>query len=395
MSRRRRSSRARRRSAAAGRNGRTGPRRSEEPRRERAPVPSRSAGPRARARRGGRSAPGAPRRRPSRARAARRAARRSPRRGRRPRRPASPSPRGGPPRPPRGTPPAPPAPRRRARCSTSSVASATATSSRPGSSSRAENSETRSPFSSSSVRLGALRQQRLDERAHLGLGERADERVDDLAADERVHRGDRLGAEGVGDLRVGVDVDLHELDLAVGLGDDASRGSGQASCRGRTTPPTGRRRPARSWTARSRPRRTWRRSRRSRTDTTGGPRRRVAGALASNAMGEDVTGIDVSERLGMARGQRARGDRAVLLRADRRRPLQPHVPRGRRAGLELGASTPAGAPRAPDGARHGSRAHRDRRGRARRRPGPDRRRPVHRRVGERAALLRHGVRRRA
>ena len=39
----------------------------------------------------------------------------------------------------------------------------------------------------------------LDELAHRGLGQRADERVDDLAVDEREDRRDRLDREGLGD----------------------------------------------------------------------------------------------------------------------------------------------------------------------------------------------------
>ena len=75
-------------------------------------------------------------------------------------------------------------------------------------------------------------------------------------------------------------------------------------------------------------------------------------------MGEDVTGIDVPRVSAWLEANVDGRDRAVHLRADRGRSLQPHLPRHRRGRPRLGAAAPARAPRAADRARHGARAHR-------------------------------------
>ena len=325
----------------------------------------------------------------------RRAARRYPRRGRRPRRPAAPSRPGGPPRRPRGT-----AASTAERLVGAALLDELGRRARrrrprdPARAPRAANSDTTSPFSSrrsASVRLG---QQPLDELAHLGLGERADERVDDLAADEGVHRGDRLGAEGVRDLRVGVDVDLHELDLALGLGDDALEDRAERLARPAPLRPQ------------------------VDDDRHGlGPLDRDLGERGVGRVDHAPTlpaaPVDASRRAvastAWARTSRAStsprvsawleanvpgADRAVRLRADRRRPLQPHVPRDRRARAASWALRRPPVhhvlPTAHDMVReHTVIAAVGPAGI----PVPDRRRPVHRRVGERAALLRDGVRR--
>src|SRR4051794_26140546 len=68
------------------------------------------------------------------------------------------------------------------------------------------------------VSLAGRRRQASDELAHRRLGQRPDEAVDDLAVLDGIHGRDRLDLEGLGDLRVAVDVDLGELDGAVRLG---------------------------------------------------------------------------------------------------------------------------------------------------------------------------------
>ena len=77
------------------------------------------------------------------------------------------------------------------------------------------------------IRFAALGHQRfglgghdaVQEALDLGRRERADELVDDLAVLERLHGGDRLDAEGLGEALVGVGVDLDERDLAVAVVD--------------------------------------------------------------------------------------------------------------------------------------------------------------------------------
>ena len=55
----------------------------------------------------------------------------------------------------------------------------------------------------------------LEPLTNLGLGERADEPRDLTAVAERVHGGDTLNAEGRGDVRIRIDVDLRQDPLAV------------------------------------------------------------------------------------------------------------------------------------------------------------------------------------
>ena len=67
--------------------------------------------------------------------------------------------------------------------------------------------------------LGLGGQQPGHELAHRRLGLGADEPVDHLAVAQGVHGRDALHLEGLGGLAVGVDVDLGQHDLAVGLVD--------------------------------------------------------------------------------------------------------------------------------------------------------------------------------
>ena len=91
----------------------------------------------------------------------------------------------------------------------------------------------------------------------LGVG--ADEAVDDGAVPQGVHRGDRLHLERPRDLRVLVDVDLGQHDLARRSRRRPARGSGRAAGTDRTTPPTDRRRPGPAWTGRALRSGRWRR----------------------------------------------------------------------------------------------------------------------------------------
>ena len=68
-------------------------------------------------------------------------------------------------------------------------------------------------------RVGLGRHDPVEEALDLRRRQRADELVDDLAVLERLHGRDRLDAEGLREPRVGVGVDLHELDLPVALVD--------------------------------------------------------------------------------------------------------------------------------------------------------------------------------
>ena len=68
------------------------------------------------------------------------------------------------------------------------------------------------------VRLAGRRRQPLDERGHLGLGQRPDELVHHLAVAQGEDGGDRLHPEGLGDPRVLVHVDLGQLHCPPGVG---------------------------------------------------------------------------------------------------------------------------------------------------------------------------------
>ncbi len=112
-------------------------------------------------------------------------------------------------------------------------------------------------------------------------------------------------------------------------------------------------------------------------------------------------GFRVASTRGHPRGERhgvdgrpsARDQHAADLHLDRRRPLQPHLPGRGRRGAGLGPAPAAAAPRTADGARHVPRAPADARARPGRDPRPGHDRPVHRRSGQRAPLLRDGIRR--
>ena len=108
-----------------------------------------------------------------------------------------------------------------------------------GSSSRARRSGSSAPASapaaasrSASDWAGA---RPLDERPDRGLGLGADELVDHRAVPDGEHGRDRLDLEAGRHRRVLVDVDLDQLDRAVGGRRPPARGSGRASCTARTT----------------------------------------------------------------------------------------------------------------------------------------------------------------
>ena len=72
----------------------------------------------------------------------------------------------------------------------------------------------------------------VEEALDLRRRQRADELVDDLAVLERLDGRDRLDPEGLREARVGVGVDLDELDLAVALGRRPSRSPGPSERHG-------------------------------------------------------------------------------------------------------------------------------------------------------------------
>ena len=90
---------------------------------------------------------------------------------------------------------------------------------------------------------------------------------------------------------------------------------------------------------------------------------------------------------------RGRGRAAVHLRTHRRRSLEPHLPGHRRRRPVVRPPPSSGQPRAPDRPRHEARVHRHQRPRPDRRSRPHHLRAVHRRVGQRRAVLRDVVRR--
>ena len=94
-------------------------------------------------------------------------------------------------------------------------ASGMAASARPGSSSSARRRFGLAARGDQRVGLG--RDDAVEEALDLGRRQRADELVDDLAVLERLHGRDRLDPERLREPRVGVGVDLDELDLAVAL----------------------------------------------------------------------------------------------------------------------------------------------------------------------------------
>ena len=77
------------------------------------------------------------------------------------------------------------------------------------------------PLGHQAVGFAGGRRQPGHELRHRGLRQGADEAVDDLAVAHRIHGGDRLNLERRRYLRVLVDVDLDQLDGAVGRGHDA------------------------------------------------------------------------------------------------------------------------------------------------------------------------------
>ena len=89
---------------------------------------------------------------------------------------------------------------------------ATAASARPGSSSSARRRSASPPARDQRVGLGG--HEPVEEALDLRGRQRADELVDDLAVLERLDRRDALDAERLREARVGVRVDLDELDLA-------------------------------------------------------------------------------------------------------------------------------------------------------------------------------------
>ena len=100
-------------------------------------------------------------------------------------------------------------------------------------------------------------------------------------------------------------------------------------------------------------------------------------------------------RRGVVRGERRRRRAPARLRADRGRPLEPHLRGRRRRGQPLGAAAAAAGQDARLGPRHGPRAQGRLGTGADARPGRADRRLLHRRGRQRRPVLRDGVRRRA
>ena len=92
-------------------------------------------------------------------------------------------------------------------------------------------------------------------------------------------------------------------------------------------------------------------------------------------------------------GATSRAHEAAHLHADRRRPVQPHLPRRGRRGTGLGPAPAPPAPRPAHRARHVPRVPAHALARAGGSPCPGDHRALHRRGGQRATLLRDGVRR--
>ena len=84
----------------------------------------------------------------------------------------------------------------------------------------------------------------------------------------------------------------------------------------------------------------------------------------------------------------------VVVFAGRGRALEPHLRRDRHRRGQVGAAAPAPGPDPRHRPRHGPRAHHHLGPRPHGGPGAADHRPVHRRVGQRRAVLRHGLRRR-
>ena len=78
---------------------------------------------------------------------------------------------------------------------------------------------------------------RVDVLPDLRLGQHAGEALDELAADDRDHHRDALYAQGLGEPRVGVHVDLAEHPAAAALGGELLQHRARAACRARTTRP--------------------------------------------------------------------------------------------------------------------------------------------------------------
>ncbi len=109
-----------------------------------------------------------------------------------------------------------------------------------GASSRAARSDASSPAAiSCSGSLGAGTQG-ADELPYCGFGQGPDEAVDDLAILQGEHRGDGRHLERGRDPRVGVHIDLGQLDRAARLLDHLLQDRPERAARDRTTTPTGR-----------------------------------------------------------------------------------------------------------------------------------------------------------
>ena len=126
------------------------------------------------------------------------------------------------------------------------------------------------------------------------------------------------------------------------------------------------------------------------------PRRRHS--YAAGGMAEETTdapeGIDRAGRRGVVRRERRGRRAAARLRPHLGRALEPDLRRHRRRRGPLGAAPPAARQAARVRARHGARAPRDLGAPGHPGPGPAGRGDVRRRVRQRGAVLRHGVRRR-
>ncbi len=145
------------------------------------------------------------------------------------------------------------------------------------------------------VRRGRL-EQLAEHAAHLVPARGALEQRDRLAAEHREDGGDRLRAEGLGDLGVRLGVDPREQEPAAELGRERDEVRRRASWRPRSTTPTGRRRPAPRSSA-GRPRGSSPRSRRRR------PRRSVPRRGAGPPGARGTTGRSPRGRRGAGAGR--------------------------------------------------------------------------------------------
>ena len=122
---------------------------------------------------------------------------------------------------------------------------------------------------------------------------------------------------------------------------------------------------------------------------------RWAATRRGGHVSDSIRGVDVEPVTAWFEANIPGATGPLSLRPDRRRPLEPHLLGHGRRRAPLRPAPPAAGPRAGHRPRHGPRAQDHLGPGAHRRSRRARPRPVHRRDGERRALLRHGLRRRS